>query len=230
VATVKEALKSPGVEDFVKSFREDSKVLIVRKGGKQVGRFLKVASFAIGGRKWSIWLPEARDGQGWRRVAGELSKMVVFLESTTGSIGGVVVSSDGKNMQLSSDGYPLGDRPEKGEVVSSYADVVRGMVGSSIKISATSRPMAKMSKLDLLPMSLFRVEEDSRVAVNCFDLEEKKLGLMEKSSTIRSHGGSKSRKMKLVNPRFWKNLLGLLRSDLDQVASTMAQFIGRNVP
>jgi len=49
VSTVKEALKLPGVEDFVKSLRKDSKVLIVRRGGNQAGRFMEVASFAIGG-------------------------------------------------------------------------------------------------------------------------------------------------------------------------------------
>jgi hypothetical protein len=32
IAVVKEALWSQGVEDFVKSFREDSKAWIVRKG------------------------------------------------------------------------------------------------------------------------------------------------------------------------------------------------------
>jgi len=66
VATVKEALKLPRVGDFVKSFREDSKVLIVRRGRNQVERFLEVASFAIGGWKGFIWLPEGREGRGWR--------------------------------------------------------------------------------------------------------------------------------------------------------------------
>jgi len=63
---VKETLKSPGVEDFVKSFREDSKVPIVRRDGNQVGRFLEMASFTVGGRKGFIWLPEGREGRGWR--------------------------------------------------------------------------------------------------------------------------------------------------------------------
>jgi len=84
VDTVKEALKSPGSLDFVKSFREESKLVIVRKGGNQAGRFLEVSSFAVGGRKGSIWLPEGRDGRGWRRVAGELSRMVAVLESPSG--------------------------------------------------------------------------------------------------------------------------------------------------
>jgi hypothetical protein len=52
---VKEALKLLGVEDFFKSFQEDSKVLIVRRGGNQVGRFLEVAFSAVGGQKGFIW-------------------------------------------------------------------------------------------------------------------------------------------------------------------------------
>jgi hypothetical protein len=98
VDTVKEALKSPGSLDFVKSFREESKLVIVRRGGNQAGRFLEVSSFAVGGRKGSIWLPEGRDGRGWRRFAGELSKMVAALESPSGSLVGAVATSDRKKM------------------------------------------------------------------------------------------------------------------------------------
>jgi hypothetical protein len=165
VSTVKEALKSPGVEDFVKSFRKDSKVLIVRRGGNQAGRFMEVASFAIGGWKWFIWLPEDRDGRGWRQVAGELSKMVAFLESAFGSMVDAVGSSDGKKLQTSSGGHSFGVSPEKGGLGSSYAKVVRGAVTSSGKISASPRSMAEVRKLDLMPMSLFRDEENLREAV-----------------------------------------------------------------
>jgi hypothetical protein len=178
VATVKEALKSSGVEDFVKSFWEDSKVLIVRRGGNQADRFPEVASFAVGGQKWFIWLLEGREGRGWRRVVGELSKMVAFLESLSGSMVVAEGSSEGKELQNSSVGHSFGASPEKGGVFSSYAEVVRGAVGSFVKISATLVPMAEMRELDLLPMLLFRDEDDMRVAVNCFDLE-KSSGLME---------------------------------------------------
>jgi hypothetical protein len=103
-------------------------------------------------------------------------------------------------------------------------EVVREAIGSSVKISTTPVQMVEMCELDLLPMS-FRDEEDMRVAVNCFDLE-KSLGLLEKKQKIRSHGGGKVRKMKLEYPRFWKKLLGLHRSDLDWVSTTVAQFFG----
>jgi hypothetical protein len=70
-------------------------------------------------------------------------------------------------------------------VISSYAEVVRGVVGSSVKIWAMPVQMAEKCELDLLPMSLFRDEGDLRVAVNDFDLEEKSLGFMEAASLGR---------------------------------------------
>jgi hypothetical protein len=60
-----------------------------------------------------------------------------------------------------------------------------------------------------------------RVVVNCFDLKEKSSGLGEETED-RSHGGGKVRKMKLEYPRFWEELLELLRSDLDWVSTIVA--------
>jgi hypothetical protein len=40
----------PG-EDFVRYFREGSKVLIVRRGGNVAGRFLEAAVYVLGGRR-----------------------------------------------------------------------------------------------------------------------------------------------------------------------------------
>jgi hypothetical protein len=45
-------------------------------------------------------------------------------------------------------------------MISSYTEVVHGAVGSSVKISAMPMPMVEMCELDLLPVSLFRDEED----------------------------------------------------------------------
>jgi len=56
--TVEEAMKDPGKKYFVKSFREDAKVLMVRGGGNKVGRYLEVGAFAEEGHKAVIWLPE----------------------------------------------------------------------------------------------------------------------------------------------------------------------------
>ncbi len=59
---VEELLKSLGKEDFIKSYREDEKVLMVRGGGNKAGRYLEVAIYAKCGRKGIIWLPDSRGG------------------------------------------------------------------------------------------------------------------------------------------------------------------------
>ena len=59
-------------EDIAKSFREGDKVLMIHGGANKVGRFLDVAVFVEGGRKGGLWLPEERDGLGWRHFVGEL--------------------------------------------------------------------------------------------------------------------------------------------------------------
>jgi hypothetical protein len=68
-------------EDIAKSFREGNKAVMVHGGSNKSGRFLEVAVFAEGGRKGGIWIPEGRDGRGWRLFAGELR---VFLDSLDG--------------------------------------------------------------------------------------------------------------------------------------------------
>lgn len=73
-----------------------SNLMIVRRGGNQVGRFLEVSSFTASGRKGSIWLPKGQDGRGWRRFVGELSKMVAVLESPSGLLVGAVATLDQK--------------------------------------------------------------------------------------------------------------------------------------
>jgi hypothetical protein len=86
LATVEEALKKPVKKDFVKSYREDVKALMVHGGGNKADRYLEVAAFAEGGRKKVIWLPKGREGWGWYRVVGELRKMLTFLASKTCSL------------------------------------------------------------------------------------------------------------------------------------------------
>jgi hypothetical protein len=83
---VEEVLGNPRIEEFVKSFREGSKVTVARRGENKSGWFLEVAVFD-GGRRGRILFPEGRDGRGWSRVSGELSKILDFL----GNHGWVVV-------------------------------------------------------------------------------------------------------------------------------------------
>jgi hypothetical protein len=49
VAAVKEALRSQRVEDFVKSFQEDSKAWIVQKDYNKACCFLELTVYAMGG-------------------------------------------------------------------------------------------------------------------------------------------------------------------------------------
>ena len=79
VATVEDALMFPGKKDFVKSFREYVKVLMVRRGGNKACQLLEVVVYAEEGWKGVIWLSEGREGWGWRRFAGELRQMLEFF-------------------------------------------------------------------------------------------------------------------------------------------------------
>jgi hypothetical protein len=55
-------LSFPGDGEFVKSFREGLKVLIMRTGGIKDGRILEAATFGLGGRRGVCLIPEGRGG------------------------------------------------------------------------------------------------------------------------------------------------------------------------
>jgi hypothetical protein len=67
-----------GDHDFIKSFREGSKLLIARRGENKVGRFLEAAAYGLGGRRGLILIPEGRGGWGWRKFSGELRTVSVL--------------------------------------------------------------------------------------------------------------------------------------------------------
>jgi hypothetical protein len=48
LATIKEALKEPVKKDFVTSYREDVKALMIRGGGNKAGRYLEVVAYVEG--------------------------------------------------------------------------------------------------------------------------------------------------------------------------------------
>jgi hypothetical protein len=52
---------------------------MVHKGWNKSGRFLVAVVFAEGGWRGGIWLPEGREGWGWRHIVGELRKCLGFL-------------------------------------------------------------------------------------------------------------------------------------------------------
>lgn len=56
-----ELLRFPGDEEFVKSFREGQKILIVRRGGNNSDRFLAVVVYAVGDWRGLLLIPDGRD-------------------------------------------------------------------------------------------------------------------------------------------------------------------------
>jgi len=82
-STLESVLRFSG-KDFVRSFREGSKVIIVRRGGNAAGRFIEVAAYALGGLRGIIYIPEGWNGWGWSRFLAELGKVRDFLIESAG--------------------------------------------------------------------------------------------------------------------------------------------------
>jgi hypothetical protein len=145
---VEAASLSPGEEDFAKSFRDNGKSLMVHKGWNKSGRFLVAAVFAEGGRRGGIWLPEGREGWGWRCIVGELRIFLGFLAAERQKASGV----------KSGEGFSSRDR--------SFAAV------SSSSGGLKSQPELH---LDFCPMAswheLAKGGEASRLPVNYFEFE-----------------------------------------------------------
>jgi hypothetical protein len=83
-STLEVLLGFPEEQDFVKSFREGSKVLIARRGGNKARRFLEATTLGLGGRKGSILIPEGHGGWGWLKFSDKLRKFVDFLSISVG--------------------------------------------------------------------------------------------------------------------------------------------------
>jgi hypothetical protein len=163
---MEEVIRDPGNEEFVKSFREESKAIIIRRGGNKAGRFLEVAVYAVGGRRGLVMFPEGRGGRGWSRVSGELSKAQVFLEAvygsqssdTGGSIGGSV-GGMGAVRRFGDGGAP------------SFAEMVRSAVPSTILSEKQVASTVSSSGLDFCPSGTPEKPPELRSAINCFEFE-----------------------------------------------------------
>jgi len=119
LSMVEEVLQNPDSEDFVKYFREGSKVTIVRRDGNSSGRFLVVTVFDVGGRRGMIVFLEGCDGRGWGRVSGELSKVLDFF---------------GSSVVYPSSRAPPGKRLGEVAGLLSYAEAVRSSVGGRPRV------------------------------------------------------------------------------------------------
>jgi hypothetical protein len=76
---MEELMGFPGDSDFVKSFREGSKVSIVCRVENKNGRFLEAAAYGVRGRRGFLLVLEGRGGWGWLKFVGELRKAREFL-------------------------------------------------------------------------------------------------------------------------------------------------------
>jgi hypothetical protein len=84
-STMEELVCDSNSKDFIKSFKEGSKVTIIQRGSNMSGQFLEVAMYAVGGWRGLIMVPKGREGRGWSRFAAEMSKVKIYFESMVGS-------------------------------------------------------------------------------------------------------------------------------------------------
>jgi hypothetical protein len=189
-------------EEIAKTFREGDKAMMVHGGGNKAGRFLEVSFLAVGGRKGVIWLPEGRFGNGWRRFAGELRRLLEAQRLAAGSEG--VRDSSAKVVSGSS--TPGVDRK-------------RSYVQALCVTPVVEEKVAPLRDLDLFPvLSQYEsrtIGEDLRVAVDCAALEGVRPCSMEAagSAGVSDLG---------VEVEGLKKLLGLLDLKLDRVITGLS--------
>jgi hypothetical protein len=217
LATVEEALKAPVKKDFVSSYREDAKAVMVRGGGNKAGHYLEVVDYAEGGHKGVIWIPKGRKGWGWSWVVGELRQLLKFIETKDGSMGSEAPSPKGKQKRGVSSGC-------FGGASTSFAKVVRGVV---VKPLGSLVPKVEPFGLDLLPAVGCRDVVDGRMAVNYFVLEEQlSRSLEKKKNQICMLGEGESWKKKVGLLRSWKKILEWLRIALEQASASGFKHVG----
>jgi hypothetical protein len=166
--TMENLLDCPEDQEFIKSFREGSKIVFTRRGSNQAGRFLEVAVFGMGGRKWFILILEGRGGWGWIKFSVEMRKASTFLSAIIDSSSGPptgLVKNEGKKEEPKLGLAPYWKGPSFVEVLrSGSSSIVRGSRSRLFHVSA------KPCDLDLLS-SVRQAEEELKTAVDCFSLE-----------------------------------------------------------
>jgi hypothetical protein len=116
---------------------------------------VQVGIFVEGGRKGVIWIPEGRNGRGWRRFASELQ---------------LLISSKVKGLDLEA---PLAPSSAGLFTGRSFVEVIREVPGPEGRISQKSMPLCL---LDVLPVSGDCLGKgcggsETRTAVDCYELE-----------------------------------------------------------
>ncbi|XP_062148491.1 uncharacterized protein LOC133857298 isoform X1 [Alnus glutinosa] len=155
-STLKILLGFLGDQDFVKSFREGSKLLIAHRGENKAGQFLEAAAFGLGGRKGFILIPEGHRGWGWHKFSGVLKLVPVSL----------FASVDPGNISLNATVKQEG--PSYGAVLRSFSDfIAKELPFKGGCLSGLRVPLAELCALDLFPALRSTVPKVSRTVVDC---------------------------------------------------------------
>jgi len=181
----------PEDQDFIKSFREGSRVLIARRGCNQAGRFLEAASFRMGGWKGFIVIPEGRGGWGWIKFSNGLRKSAVCISTSVGWGSGFLhelVENKGKKVEAWPGLVSFPKGPSFVEVLKAgSAAVVKKapMVGG--RLSGRMVTPVDQCELDLLP-AVRVIDADLRLVLDCSILESSSFDLLGKDHPHRLMG------------------------------------------
>jgi hypothetical protein len=171
----------PEDQEFIKSFRKGSKILIAQRGSNHAGRFLEAAIFSLGGWKGLILISEGRGGWGWLKFSDGLRKAVVFLSAKMDCGAGspyVSVNNEGKEEEAKMGMFPCWKVPSFVEVLRSGSVPFVGVSHSRL-----SAALVVPCVLDFLP-SVRPAKDDLRTVVDCFSLESPPLELLNKDWLI----------------------------------------------
>jgi hypothetical protein len=224
----------PEEQNFIKSFREGSKVLIARTGGNRAGCFLEATTFGLGGRKGFIFIPEGRGRRGWQKFSGELSKAVDFLSATVGSGLGSSSSLTKKDAKVL--------RPSMGLVSKwtgpSFAEVLCSVPSTAVKKLPSvgdhrSGLRASSEEPDaLVPLSATsHAEQVLSSAVGCFALESRPSDPLVKDRSFESLGKksspSSNSNFEFSMLRTWSKLVNDLKVVLGRaIKNFLGRFVG----
>jgi hypothetical protein len=229
--TMENLLDCPEDQEFIKSFREGSKIVFTRRGSNQAGRFLEVAVFGMGGRKWFILILEGRGGWGWIKFSVEMRKAATFLsaiiDSGSGSPTGLV-KNEGKKEEPKLGLAPYWKGPSFVEVLRSGSSSIVGGSRSWL-FHVSSEPC----DLDLLP-SVRQAEEELRTAVDCFSLEAPQPILMGIDRPFCPPGKKSlahpNLNFKISKRRTWSKLVIASNLSLGRVVrELLARFVGTSL-
>jgi len=222
----------PEEKDFIRSLREGSKVLIVRRGGNAAGRFLEVAVYG---------------GRGWRSFVLELDKISAFLKVPLRFGMGrhaTVIEKSRRNGDGAIGGYDQGDpsRTLNKDDAPSFATVLRSGPGRLEEERSLSQPAIPLAEdkgdrpeKQKLPVAISSGSEKAIFQTNpggndhCYrcgsDFAKAKMVSTTRDKTGCVHGKSSAGNQLTGELNWfsslltWKSQLEKLKADVDQAYS-----------